>query len=50
MLPSEDYDNAVVRELFEGPRLTLSVDDLTMLSGEVVWVPSPDSKTQHVYV
>jgi hypothetical protein len=30
--------------------MTLAFDDSTMLSGNVVRVPLPDSKTQNVYV
>jgi ADP-ribose pyrophosphatase YjhB (NUDIX family) len=39
VLPNEEHVDAAVRELFKETDLTLTVDDLTMLSGDVVCVP-----------
>jgi hypothetical protein len=41
ILPNEALFDAAVRELFENTGLTLTVDDLTLLSGNHVRVPLP---------
>jgi 8-oxo-dGTP pyrophosphatase MutT (NUDIX family) len=48
-LPKKELVNAAARELFEETRLTLTVDDLTMLSSNPVQVPLPDGKYKLVY-
>jgi 8-oxo-dGTP pyrophosphatase MutT (NUDIX family) len=48
VLPNELLIDAAFRELLEETGVTLTVEDLTMLSGVVVRVPLPDSKLQHV--
>jgi 8-oxo-dGTP pyrophosphatase MutT (NUDIX family) len=50
ILPSEEFVDTVVRELFEETGLILTVDDLTLLSGDAVRVSLPNGKLQHVYV
>jgi 8-oxo-dGTP pyrophosphatase MutT (NUDIX family) len=50
VLPNEELVDAAVREMFEETGMTPIVVDLSMLSGKVVRVLLPDSKTQHFYV
>jgi ADP-ribose pyrophosphatase YjhB (NUDIX family) len=50
ILPNEEHIDVAVRELFKEIGLTLTVDDLTMLSNNHVRVPLHTGKHQHVYV
>jgi 8-oxo-dGTP pyrophosphatase MutT (NUDIX family) len=49
-LPNDEHVDAAVRELFEEIGLTLTVDDLTLLSGNIVILPLCDGQYQLVYV
>jgi hypothetical protein len=49
-LPNEEHVYGAVRDFVEETGLTLTVDDLTLLSGGVVRVPLHDDKYQLVYV
>jgi ADP-ribose pyrophosphatase YjhB (NUDIX family) len=49
ILPNEEYVDDAVRELFESIGLTLTVDDLTLLSNNNERVPLPSCKHQIVY-
>jgi 8-oxo-dGTP pyrophosphatase MutT (NUDIX family) len=50
ILPNEEHVEADVRELLEETSLTLTYDDLTMLSDTPVHVALPEGKLQLVYV
>jgi ADP-ribose pyrophosphatase YjhB (NUDIX family) len=50
ILPNESPVDGDVRELSKEIGLTLIVDDLTLLSGNNVRVPSPDGQHQIVHV
>jgi hypothetical protein len=50
ILPNEAHIDADVRELFEEIDLTLTIDDLSMLSGNPVRVPLPASEYQLVHI
>jgi hypothetical protein len=45
VLPNEEPIDAIVQEFFKETGLTLTVDDLTMLRGEDICAPLPDSKS-----
>jgi ADP-ribose pyrophosphatase YjhB (NUDIX family) len=49
-MPSEAPVDAADRELFEENSLTLTVDDLTMLSGNPLRVPLPASQHKLVHL
>jgi 8-oxo-dGTP pyrophosphatase MutT (NUDIX family) len=49
ILPNEDPVEAVVRELFEETGLALIVDNLTLLSGNLVRVPLPAGQPHLVH-
>jgi 8-oxo-dGTP pyrophosphatase MutT (NUDIX family) len=50
ILPSEEHVDAAVRELFEGTYLTLTVDDLAMLSNKPIRVSLLEWNYHLVYV
>jgi 8-oxo-dGTP pyrophosphatase MutT (NUDIX family) len=50
ILPNEEHVDDAVRELFEATGLTLTVDDLTLLSNNHVRVPLRAGKQQLVHV
>jgi 8-oxo-dGTP pyrophosphatase MutT (NUDIX family) len=49
-LPNEVHVDVVVRELLEENGLTLTIDDLTMLSDAPVRVALPEGQRQLVYI
>jgi 8-oxo-dGTP pyrophosphatase MutT (NUDIX family) len=50
ILPSKLLVDAAVRALFEATGLTLTVDNLTLFSGNHVHVPMPTAQYQLVHV
>jgi 8-oxo-dGTP pyrophosphatase MutT (NUDIX family) len=50
ILPNEAPVDAAVRELFEKTGLTVTIDDLTLLSGNLVRVPLPAGRHQLVHI
>jgi hypothetical protein len=50
VLLNDELADVAARELFEETGMTLTVDGLTLLHGEEIHVPLPDSKAQHLYV
>jgi 8-oxo-dGTP pyrophosphatase MutT (NUDIX family) len=50
ILPNEEHVDVVVRELLEETGLTLTLDDLTMLSDAPVRVALPEGQRHLVYV
>jgi 8-oxo-dGTP pyrophosphatase MutT (NUDIX family) len=50
ILPNEEHVDAAIRDLFEETGLTLTVDDLTMLSNNLVRVPLLEGMRKLVYV
>jgi ADP-ribose pyrophosphatase YjhB (NUDIX family) len=48
VLPDEEHVDAAVYKFFEETGMIMTDGDLTLMSGKVVRVPLPESKTQHV--